>query len=238
MKNSIALVTTFVASALVCYAPLAAADNPQAPINTSIHAPPIVVACVGDSLTADASPHGYPNQLANMLGDAWKVENFGVSGRTLMTHVSNPYQQTPKFQEALASKADVVVIMLGSNDSKKANWAPKKQFFVGDYKDLIEKFKAMESKPRIFIMKPPFISATNRLTLSDAAVVEQEPLIDQIAKDESVGVLDAHAPTAGHDEWYHDGAHPGPIGAGQIAKVVYEGLTGKTYTGPSPNTKH
>jgi lysophospholipase L1-like esterase len=237
MKKYIALVTTLVISTFAGLSTLQAADDPQAPINTSIHAPPIVVACVGDSLTADASPHGYPNQLGNMLGNQWKVENFGVSGTTLMTHANNPYQKTTKFQDALASKADVVVIMLGSNDSKTANW-PKKEFYVGDYKDLIEKFKALESKPRIFIMKPPYICATNKLTLSDAAVVEEGTMIDQIAKDESVGVLDAHTPTAGHDEYYHDGAHPGPVGAGQIAKVVYEGLTGKKYDGPIPNTTH
>ena len=40
-------------------------------------------------------------------------------------------------------------------------------------------------------------------------VVEQMALIDQIAKDENVGVLDAHTPTVGHDKFYHDGGHPG-----------------------------
>jgi lysophospholipase L1-like esterase len=193
------------------------------------------VACVGDSITAHGNPHGYPAQLGNMLGVTWKVENFGVSGTTLMTHANNPYQKYPMLQDALTSKADVIVIMLGTNDTKAANWPSKKEFFVGDYKDLIGKFKAMENKPRIFIMKSPYICATNRLTMSDAAVVEQGTLIDQIAKDESVGVLDAHTPTAGHDEMYGAGVHPKPDGAGLIAKTVYEALTGKKYAGPIPN---
>jgi lysophospholipase L1-like esterase len=234
MKKSIAFLAILVATATATFlSPVVAAD-PQAPIDPQLHAPPIVVACVGDSITANGNPHGYPAQLGNMLGDGWKVENFGVSGTTLMTQVGNSYQKTPMLQQALASSADVVVIMLGTNDSKEANW-PKKDFFIGDYKDLIEKFKAMASKPRIFIMKSPYVCATNRLKMSDAAVVEQGGMIDQIAKDEEVGVLDAHAPTAGHDEYFGDGVHPRPDGAGLIAKVVYEALTGKKYDGAIPN---
>jgi lysophospholipase L1-like esterase len=234
MKNSIKSLLAFVTTLSLGSFALLAADDPQAPIDTSVHAPPVIVACVGDSITAHGNPHGYPTQLGNMLGTSWQVENYGVSGTTLMTHGNNPYQKYPMFQDALASKADVVVIMLGTNDTKAANW-PKKEFFVPDYKDLVEKFKAMPSKPRIFIMKSPYIVATNRLTMSDAAIVEQMAMIDQIAKDENVGVLDAHTPTAGHDEFYHDGVHPGPNGAGLIAKVVDEALTGKPYTGPIPN---
>ncbi len=212
----------------------AVADDPQAPVSPSLHAPPIIVACVGDSITAHGNPHGYPAQLGNMLGAGWQVENYGVSGTTLMTHGNNPYQKYPLFKEALASKADVVVIMLGTNDAKAKVWV-KKEFFVADYKNLVEQFKALPGKPRIFLMKSPYICATNRLTMSDAAVVEQEPLIDQVAKEEGVGVLDAHAPTAGKDDLFGDGVHPNPNGAGLIAKLVCEALTGKPYTGPVPN---
>ena len=235
MKISITLLAAFIATAATTLTARAATDDPQSPISTGVHPPPMVVACVGDSITAHGNPHGYPAQLGNMLGSAWTVENFGVSGTTLMTHVGNSYQKTPMFQSALASNADVVVIMLGTNDSKAANWPSKKDFFISDYKDLIDKFKAMSSKPRIFLMKPPYISATNRLKMSDAAVVEEGTMIDQIAKDENVGVLDAHAPTAGHDDYFGDGVHPRPVGAGLIAKVVYEALTGKKYDGAIPN---
>jgi lysophospholipase L1-like esterase len=173
-----------------------------------------------------------------MLGDKWQVENFGVSGTTLMTHANNPYQKYPMLQDALASKADVVVIMLGTNDTKASNWPSRKEFFIGDYKDLIEKFKAMAGKPRIFIMKPPFICSGNRLTMSDAAVLEQIPMIDKIAREENVGVLDAHTPTAGQDNLFGDGVHPTPTGAGIIAKAVYQALAGKSYDGPIPNITH
>jgi lysophospholipase L1-like esterase len=214
------------------------ATDTQAPVDTGLHAPPpVVVACVGDSITAYGNPHGYPAQLANMLGNQWKVENYGVSGTTLMTHANNPYQKYPMFEAALASKAGVVIIMLGTNDTKAKNWE-EKSYFDEDYKALIDRFKAMDSKPRIYLMKPPFICSRNRLTMSDAAVLEEIPKIDQIVKDENVGVLDAHTPTAGQDNLFGDGVHPTTIGAGIIAKTVYEALTGKTYSGPIPNISH
>jgi len=78
MKKSLLLFALCVAVAVT--STLAATDDPQAPIDMSIHAPPIVVACVGDSITAHGNPHGYPAQLGNMLGDQWTVENFGSSG--------------------------------------------------------------------------------------------------------------------------------------------------------------
>jgi lysophospholipase L1-like esterase len=127
-KYPFSLVVT-IAAVFLCLQSARATDDPQAPIDTTIHAPPIVVACVGDSITAQGNPHGYPAQLGNMLGAQWNVENFGVSGTTLMTHANNPYQKYPMFQAALASKADVVVIMLGTNDTKASNW-PKKEFFI------------------------------------------------------------------------------------------------------------
>ena len=57
------------------------AGDPQAPVEQGIHAPPIVVACVGDSITAHGNLRGYPAQLGGMLGDKWRVENYGVSAR-------------------------------------------------------------------------------------------------------------------------------------------------------------
>jgi lysophospholipase L1-like esterase len=214
------------------------ANDAQLPVDTGIHPPPMVIACVGDSITAIGKgkprSNGYPTQLDNMLGGQWKVENYGLSSTTLMTHVNPSYQNAPIFQDALASKADVVVIMLGTNDAKAKNWE-QKSHFIKDYKALIGKFKAMENKPRIFIMKSPYICPSNRLNMSDAAVQEQCVMLDQIAKEENVGLLDAHTPTAGQDNLFGDGVHPNPIGSGIIAKTVYEALTGKIYSGPIPN---
>ena len=55
-----------------------------------------------------------------MLKDESKFEvlNLGVSGRTMMKNGDFPYWNEQAYQDALNSEADVVIMMLGTNDSK------------------------------------------------------------------------------------------------------------------------
>src|SRR3712207_5545352 len=81
------------------------------------------VACVGDSITYGAGVSGreknsYPAVLGQWLGTKWDVRNFGVSGATLLKKGNRPYWKQQKFADALQFKPDVVIIKLGTNDSK------------------------------------------------------------------------------------------------------------------------
>ena len=83
----------------------------------------IRVACVGDSITmgvgtTNPALQSYPAQLQELLGPSWAVTNFGVGGRTMLRKV-DPFS----FGRALKSNPDLVVIMLGVNDSKTNSWA-------------------------------------------------------------------------------------------------------------------
>ena len=56
----------------------------------------IIVSCVGDSITfgaaiKDRGANSYPSQLQKMLGDGYKVNNFGVNGATLLKKSDKPY---------------------------------------------------------------------------------------------------------------------------------------------------
>lgn len=95
-----------------------------------------LVACVGDSITAgvgaSSSDASYPAVLQKLLGDDYKVANFGSSG-TLVQKVHprgwkdgwfKPYWQTPQFEAFNRSSWDVVVIMIGTNDAKH-EWFPR-----------------------------------------------------------------------------------------------------------------
>lgn len=56
------------------------------PIDLAAHELPVRIACIGDSITegAGAEPGKfYPSQLQELLGEKWKVQNFGVSGRKM-----------------------------------------------------------------------------------------------------------------------------------------------------------
>lgn len=118
--------------------------------------PPIVVACVGDSLTAEGShgrppPHmAYPDQLQGLLGPGYKVENFGHGGGTVLKKGDFTYWKKKEYPRALASRPNIVVIMLGTNDSKPQNWVYGDEY-VSDYRDLIESFQALDTHPRIYL---------------------------------------------------------------------------------------
>jgi hypothetical protein len=51
------------------------------------------VACIGDSLTEATN---YPRYLQTMLGAGYKVENFGVSGATVLLNSDQPYNGFPR----------------------------------------------------------------------------------------------------------------------------------------------
>ena len=56
----------------------------------------------------------------DMLKDNTKFEviNLGLGGRTMMKTGDSPYWNEQAYQDALNSEADIVVMMLGTNDSK------------------------------------------------------------------------------------------------------------------------
>lgn len=142
LKIFFALLTLLVSSRV------AVAADANAPIRVEDYQKTIRVACVGDSITAGVGAEGkaYPAQLGKMLGRKWEVRNFGISGCTLLNQGDNPYQKQGAFKAALADKPDVVIIMLGTNDTKPQNWKHKDQF-AADYKGLIGQFAKLPSKP-------------------------------------------------------------------------------------------
>ncbi|HEY0715498.1 MAG TPA: GDSL-type esterase/lipase family protein, partial [Polyangia bacterium] len=108
------------------------------------------VACVGDSITAGAGAsagNAYPVVLGRLLGSAFRVSNFGNSGKTMMKMPSNPPAESYWLQSTYpASKAfgpAVVVIMLGTNDSKTANWRAGNNQYEADYRAMIGEYQAL-----------------------------------------------------------------------------------------------
>ena len=81
------------------------------------------VAIIGNSITegtflTNPAVNSYPGQLAKMLSVNWEVGNFGVSGRTILKNGDFPIWDEQKFTDALNFEPDIVIIMLGTNDSK------------------------------------------------------------------------------------------------------------------------
>ena len=196
------------------------------------------IACVGDSITQGVGASGgmsWPDQLAKMLGENWQIGNFGVSGTTLLNNGDSPYQKTDAFKKAKEFNPDAVVILLGTNDTKPQNWKNKDQF-EADYKDLIKQFAELPAKPRFFICYPPYIAGNGNFGINEPNTKDEIPMIDKVAKATQAKVIDVHAALAGKDALIPDKVHPNTEGATEIAKAVYQGLTGKAYT-PASNGK-
>jgi len=157
--------------------PGAAVGQDGSPVNVANYKAPIKVACVGDSITQGVGAAGgmaWPDQLGKLLGEKWDVKNFGVSGTTLLQSGDNPYQKQAAFKNAKDFTPDVVVIVLGTNDTKPQNWKNKKHF-VADYTDLINQFAKLSSKPRVFICYPPYIAQDGNFGINEAATKEEMP---------------------------------------------------------------
>jgi len=184
------------------------------------------VACVGDSLTngykLDES-QSYPVQLSTLLGDGWSVGSYGVTNATLLQKGDDPYSQTTSFVESQASAPQIVVILLGSNDSKPINWKYKEDF-IADYTTFIKSYQALESNPQIWIAYPtPAFSGMSGITDS---IIKNEmiPLIDIISQNTGVAVIDLYTPLSNKKDLFPDTIHPNAEGATVIAQTVYSAI--------------
>jgi len=219
----------FIVSLLLTLTGLVAQASPTS-IDPANYTLPIRVACVGDSITygVGADPgKSYPSQLQGLLGDKWQVKNFGFSARTLLKKGDSPYSKEQAFKDAHDWKPNVVIIMLGTNDTKPPNWIHHEEFY-GDYKDFVESFKNLSNAPRIFICQPTPIPEPGNYGINETNLKIEIPLIQKVAAEEKVDIIDMHAALESKPELLPDHVHPNTAGAGLMAQAAAAALTGKT----------
>jgi lysophospholipase L1-like esterase len=196
---------------------------------------PVVVACIGASDVSTPTPYGTPNwpvYIAPMLGSGYDVENFGASGTDMITNGDSPYVDTSQYTASGESDADIVIIMLGSNDSKPQNWAYQTNY-VPDYERFIAHYRRMSTHPRIYLNTLLTAYPPGNYGITDPIVSGIiSPWIRQIGYDEGCPVIDVNAATKDMPQNFPDDIHPNIAGAEVVAGTVYYGLIGNGETPP------
>ncbi len=190
------------------------------------------VACIGNSITygsgvVNREMNSYPAQLQTYLTDQYQVENFGVGGTTTLSQGNNPYIKTPEFKKSLEFNPDIVIIKLGTNDSKAINFEHIENF-KADYQNIIDQYKNLETTPRIILISPIKCFLTDPQSISDSRMQEIiTPIIEELAIENDLEIINGY-PLIGTTYVEHhlpDRLHPSSIGAGMIAKHLYQIIT-------------
>lgn len=182
------------------------------------HTKTIKVACIGDSITEgsddpiEKAKYSYPGQLNKILGHPWEVKNFGVSGTTILKSGDSPYWNEPTFKESFNYNPEVVIIMLGTNDSKSYNWKGT-ELYTKDFKDMIALYKNLKSVKKIYLGLPPPAFGTAWFITPWIIRHEIIPSLRQIAMDEHLETIDFYTVLSNREDLFPDKIHPNTEGA-------------------------
>ena len=228
-------------------------DARQAPKTDAIR-----VACLGNSITDGfgidmASAYGYPAMLQKKLGADYWVRNFGVSARTMLNKGDYPYMNEPAWRDALDFQPDIVIIKLGTNDSKPENWQYGTEFrqdleqMIFTFRPDLQQYASMPAKkaqkamakalakaaksgaapakPRIVLCTPiPAFKST--WNINDSVIINGIiPIQQEIAAKYGLEVIDLHTLYANDgDKMLSDGIHPDGKGAARMADIIADAL--------------
>lgn len=188
---------------------------------------PIKVACVGDSITAGSglkcqSNTAYPYVLGQLLGNDYAVLNCGRSGATALKKSNAPYWKFNEFTNVFAYDPDVVIIKLGTNDTKFNHWDA--EGFAKDYQCLIDTFNTISSQPKIYCCLPvpvfKDVWGINDSTMVNGVI----PIIEEIAKRNNLSIIDLYHSMKPYGAYFKDGVHPKEAGAEEMAKIFAKTL--------------
>ena len=190
------------------------------------------VACIGNSITdgygIGMSPvNGYPAVLQKKLGEGYLVKNFGVSARTMMNKGDFPYMNELAWRDAQAFNPNIVVIKLGTNDSKTHNWVHGADEYRQSMQAMIDTLKALPSKPKIYLCSP-IPAFKDSWTINDSVIVNGEmPIIKKLAKKNKCKFIDLHTSYTYGDMMLDDGIHPNAKGAAKMADIIFDAIEKK-----------
>lgn len=189
------------------------------------------VLCTGDSITfgqgvlMNREKESYPAFLSEKLGETYQVFNYGLCNRTMSSAGDLPYPKEEFAKESLEQEADVVIIMLGTNDSKPDCWDADK--YEQEYVEFVKNYQNMSNNPKVYVMLPPYIFKTPEDTgdcNNEILIQEVIPAIKRVSEATCSEVIDLYSATEDHSDWYADELHLNAEGNKAIAEVIYKSI--------------
>lgn len=188
------------------------------------------VACIGDSITwgftlLNPWRQSYPAQLGRLLGDGYEVRNFGYNDASARFDADTPYVLKGVYRKSLEWNPDIVLLMLGTNDTKKRNWDP--EVFRRDYCKLVESYRSLPSNPRVVLIAPIRIFLVKGIALMglhpDTMEGGVRPAILEIGEEMGLQVVDL-VNLFSDSSCCIDGVHPQLRGTTLLAKKIFESV--------------
>lgn len=190
------------------------------------------MAMVGNSITfgsglANPAQECYPTQLNNLLsavyGDTVIIENYGVSGRTMLKNTDKSIWGEFKFRTALEFVPDICLILLGTNDSRPDYWDPYGDEFLDDYLAMIDTFKFRNPYTKFIICTPPPVFPGAAYDHENETIVSEIiPAIETVAATTGATLVDFHNAFLDSIHLFPDKLHPNVEGAGIMANILYD----------------
>ncbi len=180
----------------------------------------------------------YPSILQDLLGSGYDVRNFGASGRTVTGPAAGlfPYLgsvrdgNTPSggYTAGIAFSPDVILLMLGTNDTKLTLWATSLPRFKSDYKNLVQTLQNLPGKPYVVICYPipvedaPKTNPASGITESNRVTLL--PIINEVIAETGAGFINTNPGMPAFSGLLSDQVHPSQAGALQLAKIMDAGF--------------
>mgnify|MGYP000992413265 CR=1 FL=1 len=186
----------------------------------------IQIGTVGDSITAGVHSSGgnatYPAQLQIYLDEKYgegkyAVTNLGACGSTMLKKGNSPYWKRPQYKTLTENTWDIIVIMLGTNDSKDVgdkgpdNWRTEDNGIHGDYAenyksmiDVVRKLGKGGKEPVIFAAVPPPLMEASVYGMNQTVINSVFPKLirEVIHGNEGVkGPIDVYSGLGGVLDW-------------------------------------
>ena len=174
----------------------------------------IRIACIGNSITiGSGGASSWPMQMGAELGDHYSVRNFGVSGTTLLRKGDYPYWNEENLALAQEFDPHILIITLGTNDSKPQNRIHLTDFYQ-DYLDFINLFRQNGRDPQIYLGNPCPVWGDGGASGINGTVLREQisPIVDSVRTAAGCFQIDWYRAMQSHSDLFPDGIHPNETG--------------------------